>query len=103
LVGVSKRSTRVDTEPRFLVKLKAIRDKRERFYSGGWLGGMERDPDGVAPQRVSRWWNEVAQRILASASCLRPEGPEDDEGVCGVGREPCSASPALRASGALGW
>jgi len=45
----------------------------------------------------------VGQRVFASVSCLGPEGPEDDEGDCDVRHEPCSASPTLRSSGALGW
>ena len=32
-VGMGKRSTRVDSEPHFVEKLKAIRDKKERFFS----------------------------------------------------------------------
>jgi len=31
-VGVWKRSTRVDSEPQIAAKLKAIRDKKERFF-----------------------------------------------------------------------
>jgi hypothetical protein len=33
-LGLSQRSTRVDSEPHFGEELKAIRDKKERFLSG---------------------------------------------------------------------
>jgi hypothetical protein len=102
-VGVSKRSTRVDSEPRFARELKAIRDKRERFFFGRWLGGMARDPGGIAPPGASKWWDGVSQRVLASVSCPWPEEPDDDEDIGGVGSEPGSGSAASRSSGVLGW
>jgi hypothetical protein len=34
-----KRSTRVDSEPHFVEKLKAIRDKKERFFESGKEAG----------------------------------------------------------------
>jgi hypothetical protein len=37
-LGVWERSTRVDSEPRWAEELKAIRDKKERFFERkGWL------------------------------------------------------------------
>jgi hypothetical protein len=84
-------------------ELKAIRDKRERFFSKRWLGGMKRSFGDVAREGASGWWDESTQRGLASGSCLRPEGPEDDEDVYDVGRDLCSGSAALRSSGTVGW
>src|SRR6185437_2298549 len=72
-LGVCKRSTRVDSEPRFHKELKAIRDKRERFILVGGSAGWE-EPCRVAQQGAERWWDEVAQRILASAAGPAPEG-----------------------------
>ncbi|HTU16950.1 MAG TPA: hypothetical protein VMG10_02710, partial [Gemmataceae bacterium] len=34
-----KRSTRVDSEPQIAEKLKAIRDKKERFFESGKVAG----------------------------------------------------------------
>jgi hypothetical protein len=34
-VAIGKRSTRVDSEPHLEEKLKAIRDKKERFFGTG--------------------------------------------------------------------
>src|SRR5262249_20008 len=68
-LGLSRRSTRVDSEPRFAEKRKAIRDKRERFVER--KGG----PEGVV-------------LIPESASGADQEGPAYDEGVTGVRVKP---------------
>jgi hypothetical protein len=38
-VGIGKRSTTVDSEPQIAEKLKAIRDKKERFFESGKVAG----------------------------------------------------------------
>jgi hypothetical protein len=79
-------------------QLKAIRDKTESFFVLE-LDRMGQKPFGVAKQEASRWWDEVAQRVIESAQGPGHENPDDDEGVSGVRIEPGSEPPAPRASG----
>jgi hypothetical protein len=41
-VGIGKRSTRVDSEPQIAQKLKAIREKKERFFESRKVAGCAR-------------------------------------------------------------
>src|SRR5262249_44716376 len=55
-LGLSRRSARVDSEPRFAAKRKVIRDKEERFFE-------------------RKKGQEIVVAVVESASGADPEGP----------------------------